>query len=54
MEQYDGERICLPVFANFFFFITGFTEFHVFSGVIINCVIFINVLKGTYEKRGHY
>jgi cytochrome c oxidase subunit 3 len=44
----------LPVFANFFFFITGFHGFHVFSGVIINCVIFINVLKGTYEKRGHY
>jgi cytochrome c oxidase subunit 3 len=44
----------LPVFANFFFFITGFHGFHVFSGVIINLVIFINVLKGTYEKRGHY
>ena len=44
----------LPVFANFFFFITGFHGFHVFSGVIINIVIFINVLAGTYEKRGHY
>jgi len=44
----------LPVFGNFFFFITGFHGFHVFSGVIINLVIFINVIKGTYEKRGHY
>jgi len=44
----------LPVFANFFFFITGFHGFHVFSGVIINLVIFINVVKGTYERRGHY
>ena len=44
----------LPVFANFFFFITGFHGFHVFSGVIINIIIFINVIKGTYEKRGHY
>jgi len=41
-------------FANFFFFITGFHGFHVFSGVIINCIIFINVLSGTYERRGHY
>jgi cytochrome c oxidase subunit 3 len=44
----------VPQFANYFFFITGFHGFHVFSGVIINLVIFLNVLKGTYEKRGHY
>jgi len=44
----------VPQFANFFFFITGFHGFHVFSGVVINVVIFINVLKGTYERRGHY
>jgi cytochrome c oxidase subunit III len=44
----------LPQFANFFFFITGFHGFHVFSGVVINVIIFINVLLGTYEKRGHY
>jgi cytochrome c oxidase subunit 3 len=41
-------------FANFFFFITGFHGFHVFSGVVINFVIFYNVLLGTYERRGHY
>ncbi len=44
----------VPQFANFFFFITGFHGFHVFSGVMINIVIFINVLLGTYERRGHY
>lgn len=44
----------VPQFANYFFFITGFHGFHVFSGVVINFVIFLNVLKGTYEKRGHY
>ncbi len=42
------------LFANFFFFITGFHGFHVFSGVVINIIIFINVLMGTYERRGHY
>lgn len=42
------------LFANFFFFITGFHGFHVFSGVIFNLIIFINVIQGTYERRGHY
>jgi cytochrome c oxidase subunit 3 len=44
----------VPQFANYFFFITGFHGFHVFSGVVINLVIFLNVLHGTYERRGHY
>ncbi len=42
------------LFANFFFFITGFHGFHVFSGVLINIIIFFNVLLGTYEKRKSY
>ena len=42
------------LFADFFFFITGFHGFHVFSGVMINMIIFFNVILGTYEKRGHY
>ena len=42
------------LFADFFFFITGFHGFHVLSGVIINIIIFFNVLIGTYERRGHY
>ena len=42
------------LFANFFFFITGFHGFHVFTGVLINIIIFFNVLLGTYEKRRSY
>jgi len=42
------------LFADFFFFITGFHGFHVFSGIVINIIIFFNVLLGTYEKRGSY
>ena len=42
------------LFADFFFFITGFHGFHVFSGVLFNILIFFNVILGTYEKRGHY
>jgi len=41
-------------FADFFFFITGFHGFHVCSGIALNIIIFVNVLIGTYEKRGHY
>ncbi|TRX38632.1 cytochrome oxidase subunit III [Flavobacterium sp. ZT3R18] len=42
------------LFADFFFFITGFHGFHVFSGIVINIIIFFNVLMGTYEKRRSY
>jgi len=41
-------------FANFFFFITGFHGFHVFSGVILNIIVFYNTLLGTYERRKSY
>jgi cytochrome c oxidase subunit 3 len=41
-------------FGGFFFLITGFHGLHVFSGVVLNCIILINVLKGVYDKRGHY
>ena len=43
-----------PMFADFFFFITGFHGFHVFTGILINIVIFFNAIIGTYERRGHY
>ena len=43
-----------PLFADFFFFITGFHGFHVFTGIMINVIIFFNVLLGTYERRGSY
>ena len=42
------------IFADFFFFITGFHGFHVFSGIVFNIIVFFNVILGTYEKRGHY
>jgi cytochrome c oxidase subunit 3 len=41
-------------YGQFFFFITGFHGFHVFSGVMINIIILLGVMKGTYHKRGHY
>lgn len=41
-------------FANLFFTITGFHGFHVFSGVIINIIIFFMTMSGAFERRGHY
>ncbi len=43
-----------PQYANFFFFITGFHGFHVFSGVIINLVVLLMVVRGIFHRRGHY
>lgn len=43
-----------PLFADFFFFITGFHGFHVFTGILLNFIIFCNVVLGTYERRGSY
>jgi cytochrome c oxidase subunit 3 len=43
-----------PLFADLFFFITGFHGTHVFSGVLLNFLIFYNTVMGVYDKRGHY
>ena len=50
----DSEYAIQQTYANFFFFITGFHGFHVFSGVIINIIIFLMALNGVFERRGHY
>jgi cytochrome c oxidase subunit 3 len=42
------------LYANFFFFITGFHGFHVFTGVLFNFLVLRNVVRGVYHKRGHY
>lgn len=49
MNQYGP-----PDFAAFFFFITGFHGFHVFSGVCLNFLIYYNTVTGVYDRRGHY
>ena len=43
-----------PAFADFFFFITGFHGFHVFSGVMLNFLIYYRTVTGMYDRRGHY
>jgi cytochrome c oxidase subunit III len=41
-------------FTNFFFTITGFHGFHVFSGVIINIIMLILTIRGYFDRKGHY
>jgi len=64
----DGHEIMKPVvgaslhinqygpqdFADFFFFITGFHGFHVFSGVLLNFLIYYRTVTGMYDRRGSY
>jgi len=51
----NGEHTEGPaIFGQLFFIITGFHGFHVFSGVIINCIIFLQVLAGNYKTHDHY
>jgi cytochrome c oxidase subunit 3 len=49
MNQYGP-----PAFADFFFFITGFHGFHVFSGVALNFLIYYRTVTGMYDRRGSY
>jgi cytochrome c oxidase subunit III len=50
----ENEYGPVPLFANFFFFITGFHGFHVFSGVLINIIVFILVYQGFNERKKDY
>lgn len=43
-----------PLFADLFFFITGFHGTHVFSGIVLLITIFIMTVNGAFQKRGHY
>lgn len=41
-------------FGGYFFGITGFHGFHVFSGVVINVIMWIKTRLGHFDERGHY
>ncbi len=41
-------------FGGFFFGITGFHGFHVFSGVVINIIMLAMANNGVFDRRGHY
>ncbi|MBK7291959.1 MAG: cytochrome c oxidase subunit 3 [Chitinophagaceae bacterium] len=41
-------------FGGYFYGITGFHGFHVFSGVVINIIMLIMTQKDVFKNRGHY
>jgi cytochrome c oxidase subunit 3 len=41
-------------FGGFFYGITGFHGFHVFSGVIINIIMLLMTVNNVFERKGHY
>jgi cytochrome c oxidase subunit III len=41
-------------FGGYFFGITGFHGFHVFSGVVINIIMYLKTKAGHFDQRGHY
>ncbi len=43
-----------PAFGGFFFGITGFHGFHVFSGIVINAVMLFMTRANVFERTGHY
>lgn len=43
-----------PAFGGFFFGITGFHGFHVFTGLIINVVMLLMTRANVFERTGHY
>jgi cytochrome c oxidase subunit III len=57
VERKGEEIIASPgpiAFGGYFFGITGFHGFHVFSGVIINSVMLVKTRLGQFDERGHY
>ncbi len=55
--MHEGHPVGTPgpiAFGGYFFGITGFHGFHVFSGVIINAIMLVKTRLGHFEQRGHY
>jgi cytochrome c oxidase subunit 3 len=42
------------MFGALFFGITGFHGFHVFTGVVINIMVYFAAAQGEFDRRGHY
>jgi cytochrome c oxidase subunit 3 len=55
--MHEGHQVTTPgpvAFGGYFYGITGFHGFHVFSGVIINIIMLIMAQTGVFERKGHY
>ena len=55
--MHDGHAVTTPgpvAFGGYFFGITGFHGFHVFSGVVINVIMLLMTIGGVFDRKGHY
>lgn len=55
--MHEGHHVTTPgpvAFGGYFYGITGFHGFHVFSGVIINIVMLVMAYNGVFDRKGHY
>ena len=55
--MFNGAAVATPgpiAFGGYFFGITGFHGFHVFSGVVINIIMYVQTRMGLFDRRGHY
>lgn len=54
LNTFHLSHIGPPSFGSYFFGITGFHGFHVFSGVVINGIMLAKTRMGHFDQRGHY
>jgi cytochrome c oxidase subunit 3 len=57
MIDFTKIHVGLPgpvAFGGFFYGITGFHGFHVFSGVIINIIMLVMAQQNVFQNKGHY
>jgi cytochrome c oxidase subunit III len=52
--EFHVNNVGRPAFGSYFFGITGFHGFHVFSGVVINVIMYFKTKLGHFDQRGHY
>jgi len=54
LNEVHVSQVGPPSFGSYFFGITGFHGFHVFSGVVINAIMLTKTKLGHFDQRGHY
>lgn len=50
----SGNPYGVAQFGQFFFLITGFHGSHVASGVLLNLIVLIQILRGDFDRTGNY
>jgi len=54
LEEMHIRKTGPVAFGGYFYGITGFHGFHVFSGVVINVIMLLMAQRDVFKNRGHY